>query len=119
MKKFNFQLIAFLTVFNSFSFSQTTFNWNSYVAGSMSYSTSVGTCTMNATVSGSNFNNASVPAYGTTYGTGLFIDHNWLNQSSVTTITLNFSSPLTNPSFQINESKTCFFSVNSQPPSVA
>jgi hypothetical protein len=89
------------------------FNWNSYPAGSVGnnvYTNTQGTCTMTASVSGTEFVNLAngttpplSPFYTTAVGTGLHLRHNWSSTSPnpVTTLTMNFNPPINNPSFTL------------------
>jgi gliding motility-associated-like protein len=93
-------------------FAQTsiTYNWSGFPDGGTNYSnTQAGGCTMTASVSGTQFNAANIPRYtgtGTLPGAnngknGLFLDQNWTNTSTTTTVTINFSPGITNPCFNV------------------
>lgn len=90
-----------------------TFIWNNYPAGALGnniFNNTQGTCSMSASVSGSEFVNIAngatpplSPFYTTAVGTGLHLRHNWSSTSPnpVTSLTLNFNPPINNPSFTI------------------
>lgn len=89
------------------------FSWNSYPAGALGnnvFSNSKGTCSMTASVSGSEFVNISngtspplSPFYTTAVGIGLHLRHNWstTTPNPPTSLTLNFNPPINNPFFSI------------------
>ena len=72
---------------------------------------------MRTQVVGSSFLNSS-PRYddagvswSPTNGTGLFLDHNWSNTSTSTTVTLTFNPAILNPTFSIydiNRNNPCY-----------
>jgi hypothetical protein len=89
------------------------FAWNAYPSGGVGanvFTSSQGSCSMTASVSGTEWvnpaNNATPPTapyYTTAIGTGLHLRHNWssTNPNPTTTLTLNFSPPINDPSFTL------------------
>ena len=94
--------ICLIYLFNTaISLSQVTWTWENHPIGATSHTQSIGTCTMTTVIDGHDFN--TTPRYTQFYGSGLFIDHNWANTTSFTTVTITFSTPILNPSFAIND----------------
>ena len=102
----------------SFCFAQSTlFGFSTWPTGSTDITNTQGTCTMRTQVVGSSFLNSS-PRYddagvswSPTNGTGLFLDHNWSNTSTSTTVTLTFNPAILNPTFSIydiNRNNPCY-----------
>ncbi|MFN5031429.1 MAG: T9SS type A sorting domain-containing protein [Flavobacteriia bacterium] len=91
------------------------FSWSSWssVSASTSGTISTGTCVANVSITqtaGSTaFTNTS-PRYQAAgsfgNGSGLFISHDWGNVSSSTTVTINFTTPVINPCFEIDDINT-------------
>jgi hypothetical protein len=89
------------------------FAWNAYPAGAVganAFTNSQGSCSMTASISGTEWVNAAnnatpptAPYYTTAVGTGLHLRHNWTstNPNPTTTLTLNFSPPINDPSFTL------------------
>jgi hypothetical protein len=89
------------------------FVWNGYPSGTLGnnvYANTQGSCTMTASVSGTEFVNVAngitpplSPFFTTVVGTGLHLRHNWSSTSPnpATTLTLNFNPPINNPSFTL------------------
>jgi gliding motility-associated-like protein len=94
-------------------FSQSTFNYASFPAGGTTGVSTVGSCQMTTTVSGNSFVsgapiNATDP--GNSAFSGLVINQDWASVNNTTTITYTFNTPITNPSFtieNINQNNAC------------
>jgi hypothetical protein len=91
------------------------FSWSSWssVSASTSGTISTGTCVANVSITQSAgstaFTNTS-PRYQAAgsfgNGSGLFISHDWGNVTSSTTVTINFTTPVINPCFDIDDINT-------------
>jgi hypothetical protein len=86
---------------------QAQFTFQNWVAGNTTYTETQSGVTMTVNVTGGANFNAGSPTYNSggvpSPGTGLALDHNWANLSSVTTVTISFSSALASPTFSIND----------------
>ncbi|MBC7694336.1 MAG: hypothetical protein H7141_02710, partial [Burkholderiales bacterium] len=115
-----FKFLLFIISFSCLNLnSQTIYSWSAFPSGGTSYNTSVGSCSMAVTTSGSQYNTVgNVPRYTNT-GTlpssndgrdGLFIDQNWTTQTNTTSVVFTFNPPANNPVFtiyDINRTNAC------------